>query len=196
MHAALGQAAGLVLGEDAGADRDVEAGLVTDEGDEFEDALHGALVGPAHGEHDAELRGAEGGGLAGGGEDLVGIEEGRGLHGRVEAGGLRAEVAVLGAAAGLGRQDPLDLDLGPAPGQPDLVGERGQRHDGAVGQRGERRQLVRREEAALVEEGVLSGGDHRSVRRTQGDLGRRRRLRGSGATSGRRRGSWWSRRPR
>ena len=47
VDAALGQAAGLVLGEDAGADRDVEAGLVPDEGDEFEDALHGAFVGPA-----------------------------------------------------------------------------------------------------------------------------------------------------
>ncbi len=104
------------------------------------------------------------------------------LTGRVEARGLRAEVAVLGAAAGLGGQDALDLDLGPAPGQPDLVGQGGQRHDGAVGQRGQRGELVRRQEATLVEEGGLCAGDHSSVRRTQGDLGRRRRRRsGSGA---------------
>ena len=66
------------------------------------------------------------------------------LTGRVEAGGLRAEVAVLGAAAGLGREDALDLDLGPAPGQPDLMGQRGQGHDGAVGQGGQGGELVRR----------------------------------------------------
>ena len=124
------------------------------ERDELEDALHGALVGPAHGEHDAELRGAERCGLAGGGEDLVGIEERRGLDRRVEARGLRTEVAVLGAAAGLGREDALDLDLGPAPGQPHLVGQRGQVHDGAVGQRGEGGELVPGQQAALVEEGA------------------------------------------
>ena len=87
-------------------------------------------------------------------EDLVGIEEGGGLDRGVEPGGLRAEVAVLGAAAGLGRQDPLDLDLGPAPGQADLVGQRGQGHDGAVGQGGQGGQLVPGQQAALVEEGV------------------------------------------
>ena len=142
-------------------------------GHEVEDALHGALVGPAHGEHDAELRGAEGGGLAGGGEDLGRIEEGRGLDRRVEARGLRAEVAVLGAAARLGRQDALDLDLGPAPGQPDLVRQGGEVHDGTVGQRGQGGELVGRQEAALVEEGRLCSGDHSPVRRAEGDLGRR-----------------------
>ena len=44
--------------------------------------------------------------------------------GRVEQAGLRAEVAVLGAAAGLDRDDALDLDLRTAPPHPHLVGER------------------------------------------------------------------------
>ena len=146
-----------------------------DEGDEVEDALERALVGAAHGEHDAELGRAEGGGLAGGGEDLVTVEEGRRLDRRVEARGLRAEVAVLGAAAGLGREDALDLDLGAAPGEAHLVGQRGEVHDGAVGQCGQRGELVAGQEAALVEEGPLGSGDHGPVRRTQGDLGRGRR---------------------
>ena len=61
---------------------------------------------------------------------------------------------------------------GPTPGQTHLMGQRGQRHDRTVGQGGQRRQLVRGEETALVEQGVLGGGDHGPVRRTQGDLGR------------------------
>ena len=93
-------------------------------------------------------------------------------------------MAVLGAAACLGRQDALDLDVGPAPRQTDLMGQRGQRHDRTVGQGGQRRQLVRAEEAALVEQGVLGGGDHGPVRRTQGDLGWGRRPVRSARSSG------------
>ena len=47
-------------------------------------------------------------------------------HRRGELPGLRAEVAVLRAAAGLQRDDALDLDLGAAPPHPHLVGEREQ----------------------------------------------------------------------
>ena len=79
-----------------------------------------------------------------------------------------------GQPPGLGREDALDLDLGPAPGQPDLMGQRGQCHHRAVGQCGERGELVGGEEAALVEEGLFGGGDDGPVRRTQGDLGRGR----------------------
>ena len=86
---------------------------LVDQRDEVEDAPQCALVGTADGEDEAELRRAERGGLLGGGEDFVGVEEGRCLDGRVEARRLRAEVTVLGAAAGLGGEDALDLDLGP-----------------------------------------------------------------------------------
>ena len=171
MHAALGQPCGLIFGQDAGAHGDVEPRLLADERHELQKALHGALVGAAHRQHDAELRRAEGCGLAGGGEDLLCIEEGRGLHGRVEAGRLRAEVAVLGTSTGLGREDPLDLHLGPAPVEPDLVGQRGQRHDGAVGKCGQRGQLGAGQEPVLVEERPLGAGDHRPFGRGQGAPG-------------------------
>src|SRR3978361_1286743 len=46
-----------------------------------------------------------------------------GAAGGGELPGLRAEVAVLGAAAGLQADDALDLDLRPAPAHPHLVGE-------------------------------------------------------------------------
>ena len=189
VHPALGQPCGLIFGQHAGTDGDVEARLLADERHELQEALHGALVGAAHGQHDAELRCAECGGLAGGGEDLLGIEEGRGLDGRVEAGRLRAEVAVLGTSAGLGREDPLDLHLGPAPGQPDLVGQRGQRHDRAVGQCGQRGQLGAGQEPALVEERPFGSGDDRPFGRGQGRLGRwGRRGRDGGAEGERGRG--------
>ena len=54
--------------------------------------------------------------------------------GDCEQPGLRAEVAVLGAAAGLDRHDALDLDLGAAPAQPHLVGEGEQVGQRLVGQ--------------------------------------------------------------
>ena len=64
VDASLGEATGLVFGQDARADRNVQPGLFVDERDQVEDALQRALVGPAYGEDDAELGGAEGGGLA------------------------------------------------------------------------------------------------------------------------------------
>ncbi len=84
-------------------------------------------------------------------------------------------MAVLGAPTGLGREDALDLDLGAAPGETHLMGQCGQVHDRAVGQRGQRGELVDGQETALVEERRLCSGDDGPVRRAQGDLGRRRR---------------------
>ena len=158
VDAALGEAAGLVVGEQPGADRHVEAGPVADHGHQLEDPGHGALVRTAHGQDDAELRGPGRLGLLGRPQHLVGVEEGGGLDRAVEPGRLGAEVAVLGAAAGLGRQDALDLDLGPAPVQPDLVGERGQRGDPRVGQLGQRGELLAGQQTALVEQGGLGRG--------------------------------------
>ena len=60
--------------------------------------------------------------------------EPRGAHRRLEAPGLRAEVAVLRAAAGLQAHDALDLDVGPAPAHAHLVGERERVVDALVGQ--------------------------------------------------------------
>ena len=61
-------------------------------------------------------------------------------------------MAVLGAAAGLGRQDALDLDGVAAPGHPDGVGRLGQGRDVAVGQRRQHGQLVEGELAAVADD--------------------------------------------
>ena len=84
-----------------------------------------ALVRAAHGDDDAELGRARGLRAPGGLHHAVDVEPG-GAHGRREAGRLRAERAVLAAAAGLGRHDRLDRDLRPAVGEPHAVGERAQ----------------------------------------------------------------------
>src|SRR6185437_3895046 len=91
VHAAGRQAGGLVLGEDAGGYRDVEARLVTYERYQVEDAPHGALLRAAHGQHDAELAGPQLGRLPGRLEHLGSVEERRGQDRRVEARGLGAE---------------------------------------------------------------------------------------------------------
>ena len=68
-------------------------------------------------------------------------------------------MAVLGASARLGRQDPLDFDLGAAPGQTNLVGECGQRRDVGVGQGGETGELPAGQQPLLVEQRDLCGVD-------------------------------------
>ena len=84
---------------------------------------HQPLVRAAHGGDDAELGRAGGRGLARRLDERRDVEPDR-AHRRLEAPRLRAEVAVLGAAAGLDRDDPLDLHLRPAPAHPHLVRER------------------------------------------------------------------------
>ena len=182
VHAALGEAPGLVLGEDAGADRHVEAGLAR--GRAGTSSRMRCMVrssGPRTASTMQNSEAPSGRGLAGGGEDLVGVEERRGLDRRVEARRLRAEVAVLGAAAGLGRQDALDLDLGPAPGQPDLVGQRGQGHHrrrrAARPARRARRPVRRRRSSSRA---VSAAAITALSAALEGDLGRgRRRRRGA-----------------
>ena len=87
---------------------------VADGLDALADLVHQARVRAAHGGDDAELRGAGGRRLPGG-LDQAGDVQPRGAHRRLEPAGLGAEVAVLGAAAGLEADDALDLDLRAAP---------------------------------------------------------------------------------
>ena len=68
-------------------------------------------------------------------------------------------MAVLGAAPRLGREDPLHLDLGSAPGQAHLVGERGQCRHRLVGDHGQCPQFLGPEGAMVVEQGLGGGGD-------------------------------------
>ncbi len=72
--------------------------LLADQGHELEQPRHDPLVGPPHGQDDAELRRPDRRGLGRGAQDFVGVEERCGLHRRVEARRLRAEVTVLGTS--------------------------------------------------------------------------------------------------
>ena len=162
VDAALGQARGLLVGQDAGADGDVEAGAGRGRAGPARAAAASCArrVRARPARCRTRTRRARAG-LAGRRQHLVGVEERRGLHLGVELGRLAAEVAVLGAAAGLGRQDALDLDLGTAPRQAHLVGERGERRHVGVGQRGQLGQLVGGQLAPLVEQRVAGGGEQR-----------------------------------
>ena len=78
-------------------------------------------------------------------------------HGRVEQPGLRAEVAVLGAAAGLDRDDALDLDIRAAPAHTYLVGELEQLGDVVVGKREDVQHLVLVKASTVLEHLGTSG---------------------------------------
>ena len=125
VHAHAGELVDLLLGEHAERARDLDVDLVADGFDTRRDLREQTLVGAAHRGDDAELGGTGLGRLLGG-LDEAGNVEPRGAHRRLEQARLRAEVAVLRAAAGLEADDALDLHLGTAPAHPHLVGEREQ----------------------------------------------------------------------
>ena len=95
-------------------------------------------------------------------EDLVGVEERRRQDLGLELRRLTAEVAVLGASAGLGREDALHFDLGAAPRQTDLVGHAASEGTALAGRAARARQLVEGQLFAAVEERVTGFGDHRT----------------------------------
>ena len=134
--------------------------------DAVADLRHQPLVGAAHGGDDAELGGTGGRGLLGGLDQLRDVQPHR-AHRRGELAGLAAEVAVLGAAAGLEADDPLDLDLGAAVLHPDLVGKVEQLGDLVVGQLQHLDELVVRQALAAVED--LAAGSLEDVRHAQQD---------------------------
>ncbi len=111
--------------------------------------------GPRIGEHDAELRCVGCDGLLRCTQHFAGIEERRRLHRGLEPRGLRAEVTVLGAAAGLRREDALHLDLRTASGEADLVGEGRERGDEPVGKGGQSGELLCAQQAFLDEQRPL-----------------------------------------
>ncbi len=81
----------------------------------------------------------------------LGMSSQRAAHRGREQPRLRAEVAVLGAAAGLEADDALDLDLGAAPAHPHLVGQRQQLLEPVVGQLQHLQDLVLVEPVAALE---------------------------------------------
>src|SRR5262249_11669727 len=105
---------------------------------------------------DAELARSGGGGLDRGADQRRHVEPGR-ADGRVEPPGLRAEVAVLRAAARLHRDDALDLDLGAAPPLAALVREGQRVGDQVVGEPQDVEHRVAAEAGAAIED-LLAGG--------------------------------------
>ena len=74
-HARGREPRGLLRGEQAERARDLEPGLGVHGVDGVDHLVEQALLGAAHGDDDAELRRAGVAGGAGGGEDLVEVEE-------------------------------------------------------------------------------------------------------------------------
>ena len=108
--------------------------------------------------------------------------------------GLRAEVTVLGAAAGLEADDALDLDLRSAPAHPDLVGQRQQLVEPIVGQPQHGEHLVLVEALAPLQH-LLTGSARMSVTRmllTSELNGVQVRVMACGGTNA----TWSTRRPR
>ena len=128
-------------------------------GHDLLEVCHQPLVGAPDRVDEAELARAQRRRLPGGGQHLVVGQQRDRLHRRVEARRLRAELAVLRAAAGLGREDALDLDQVAAPSQTHVVGQLGQRRDVRIGQRRQRGQLAERQLAPLVEQRSPSVGE-------------------------------------
>ena len=152
MHATLSEATSLFICDDAGADGHVETSFLAHDRHQLENALHGSLIRTTNGQHDAELAGAERRRFAGRFDDLGSIEERRGLHRGFELGRLRTEMAVLGAAAGLGRQNAFDLDGVATPLETNVVGERGQCGHRGVGHIGKHGEFIERQLAALIKQ--------------------------------------------
>ena len=160
VHAAVGEALGLRLVEDAGGHGHVEAGLVADDRHQLEDALHACARRGRGRPARCRTRWRPSSAVSRAAcEHLVGVEERRRLHRRVELRRLAAEVAVLGAAAGLDRQDALDLDGVTAAGQAHVVRQRHEVAQMLRGQVRQRRHLVEGEPARLVDEPGASGND-------------------------------------
>ncbi len=152
MHPTLGQPAGLLFFEHTRADCNLQTRFLAHERDQLENPREKALVGTANGQDDTEFGGAEIGRLASGAQDFSGVEERRGFHRGLEAGRLRAEMAVLRASPGLCRQNALDLDGRTATRQAHLVGKCCQARDRAVREGGETAELFGFEQTALVEQ--------------------------------------------
>ena len=160
-HACVGEALRLLRLEQAERARDFEPGFALDSVDGLDDLREQSLLGAAHGDDDAELRRAGVTGRARGADDVVEVEERVDVDLGLELRRLRAERAVFGARARLGVDQALELHLGPAPREADLMGERHEvgetvQRDGGSGTR-----LVTCECAAFDEERVLGVGERR-----------------------------------
>ena len=137
--------------------RDLEAGLALHRVDCVDDASEQPLLRAAHRDDDAELGRAGVTRCVRGREDLVDVEERIDVDARVVADRLRTERAVLGAGAGLGVDEALELHLGSAPRQPDLVRERDERRQLVEGEAGDAERFGSGEMAPFTEQCLFGG---------------------------------------
>ena len=117
--------------------------------------VHQARVRAAYRDDDAERAGARRLGGARGGHHLVERQERVALGRRVVERRLRAEGAVLLAAAGLGADQRLQLDPLAPPAPAHLVGQREQAGQLHLGQLHELPRLVHLDRAHVVEQRAL-----------------------------------------
>ncbi len=151
------EAIGLFGGQQAEGARDFETGLALHRADRVDHASEQSLLRTAHCDDDAELGGTGIAGRVRGREDLVGVEERVDVDARVVADRLRTERAIFGARTGLGVDEALELDLGSAPSQPDLVRERDERRQLVEGERGHCERFGAGELPALKEQCLFGG---------------------------------------
>jgi hypothetical protein len=101
----------------------LQAGLLPHGRDGVDHLVEEPFARASHGHHDAELGGA---GRPGGPrrlEHIVEVEEGEDVDAGVEVGRLGAEGAVLGAGAGLGVDEALQLHVRATPSETDPMGQ-------------------------------------------------------------------------
>ena len=99
------------------------------------------MSGSADGGHDAELGGSGGRRFLGGFDQFRDVQPDA-ADGAVKEAGLAAEVAVLGAAAGLDGDDAFHLHVLAAVPEADLVGQLQRRGEGFVREAEDLHQLV------------------------------------------------------
>src|SRR6266545_3880371 len=179
VHAQRHELVDLSLGEHPQRGGDVDVDGVPDRFDSVADLGHQPLVGAPDGGHDAELGRPGRGRLAGRLDQRRDVQPDR-TYRRGEQPGLRAEVAVFEAAAGLDRDDAFHLDLGAAPSRAYLMGELERRGEMLVWQAQDG------EDAGLVETHAVP--EHLGPRATRLPYGIRSPNTASGSPTSRR--SW------
>ena len=112
----------LLAGQGSEREGDLDVHFVEDGRDGFRNLGEQVLVRGFHSSHDAELRGAGLGRLLGGLHQLRDVEA-RGTHGGLEQTRLRAEVAILRAAASFNGDDAFHGHVWAAPLEAGLVGD-------------------------------------------------------------------------
>ena len=157
MHADVAQLLPLLTREDPQRAGDVDLDRVLDRLHAVAHLRHQARVGTADRGDDAELRGAGGRRLPRRLDERRDVEPDRPDRG-LEPAGLRAEVAVLRAPAGLQADDPLDLDLGAAPAHPHFVGKLERVRHALLGQLKNRKRLSLAQPNATLEHLLARNG--------------------------------------